>query len=1021
MEKELNRVRVSSGRLSGQRAWFPCEATPSSDPRPFAECRSGEARPRLGDIAAMLSRSRRLADTSASIPWLTGVASVLSASSMSSALDPAVVSLERAHRLAPERADILNDLAVAQLAIAERDQRLVPALRALDAIERVVTRDSSDAVPLFNRALIRERLYLGATARRSWDRFLKVETDEGWRAEAAEHARVMRKDSAAAREAEAWDELLSHGHNPRVAPASAAFPQEAREAAYRKLGEWGDAVGRGDSSTAHSALAAVTDVARGLDSIGGDRSVSLAVEAIGNASMSPARLRALARGHSALARGTEFVFTSDYERAASVLPQARRDLERGASAASGWAAVYEAWGHIGRGDFAKADDLLQRLTRVTREDQPALAGKTRWTLGVTQVRRGNYALAESFDRAAAPFLERAGEAENLAGISFVLTDALILGGRSNAARAEALLGLRRLSRFPRSGYWVNHLTNVASIARTAGLHFAARAVRDEILAAAQLREAPDVMAWTLRDRAEDSWLEGDRAAARRDVVEARRWVDRMGPGVGTDRVRADVDLIAAQLVRAEDPTTAQRLLETAAATYRRLTLWVLLPSALRDLARTSLQLGDTVEARRHLDEAITGIEHQSETFESPDRRASFQETVEGVFDEVVRLELGAGKPVSALAYLERSRVAAWKSGRGTAVARSVGTTPTADLPGRLSEHTLIVDYALLSDRVAIWVASGGARPNAADGWQYVGVPIARDSIARLVKAVRGDGGGAPTDRDRALRSLFESLLGPISKRLRVARRVAIVPDRELFQVPFAALRDPVSGRRLIEDVELAIVPNAEFAVSPAWRGHHMGSAALVVVNAEKAETANGSLPALPGAAEEARRIAPLYRDGVLLTAPGREMLVRALRAPSVLHFAGHAVFDIDQPERSYLLVGSPSGMSALEAREIATMQLSNVQLAVLSACSSLSARATRTGAVAGLAYSFLAAGVPATVSTIWDVSDVSSVDVMVEFHRGLVQGLAPPAALRRAQVDAMKRGKDEQSWSAFIYSGPFTE
>jgi len=1013
IDRELDRSRVASGRLSHQSQWRHCDPIAPSDERPIASCRDSARTLRSADLVRAIPAYAR-PDTSVSRNWAIAMVNMLSG--RPSALDGATSSLERARDLAPDRAPILNDLAVAYLSVAERDQRLVPALRALDVAEQAATLDSSYVPALFNRALMRERLYLLVTARREWQRFQDVERVPQWREEAVEHLQQLQRDNVLPDARAVFD----GGSAAEMAGIAAQLPQEAREAAYRKLGEWGDAVLRGDSATAGVILRSIASTAKGLDSIGGDRSVSLALTAIANATRSPSSLQALARGHSLLARGTKDVLESSYEEAAEILSQAKRDLQRGHSSAVGWASLYEAWSHIGLGAFSNAEQVLRHLIQVTPDDLPALAGKARWALGVVEVRRGNYALAERSYREATPFLTRSSEGENLAGISFVLTETLTLAGRTTAARREALLGLRRLSQFRHSGYLTNHLTTVASIARSEGLTFAARAIRDEVLAVAELEKAPDAMAWALRDRAEDLMLEGNSEGARRDLAEARDWVHKMQPGAGTERVEADIDLIAAQLMREANPRAAQGLLQKAASTYRRLELGVFVPAVLRELALASEQVGDTLDARRRLDEAIGYIERQTTTFESPDRRAAFQETVEGIFDEVVRLELAAGRPDAALAYLERSRVAAWRAGRTGLGRRPVIDAPRiAELPRRLPRHTVLVDYAVLSDRIAIWVAS--ADSGGAGGWENATVRITRDSVARLVRTARA---GEPKARDQALGKLFEILVQPIGSRARSARRMAIVPDRELFQLPFAALRDPTSGRYLVEDRELATIPNAVFLVAES-PGELTGvqSNPVVVANSEGVETASGRLPALPGALAEGEQIAPLYHNAMFLKGRlSRAPFLQALKSASVFHFAGHAVFDLEQPELSYLVVASPVSGEGFEfpAWEIATMSLSNLKLVVLSACSTLGPRVTRTGALAGLAYSFLAAGAPSTISTIWDINDDSSVGLMVELHRGLVEGLPPSAALRRAQLHTLRSGKDMQSWSAFIYSGPFT-
>jgi CHAT domain-containing protein len=88
----------------------------------------------------------------------------------------------------------------------------------------------------------------------------------------------------------------------------------------------------------------------------------------------------------------------------------------------------------------------------------------------------------------------------------------------------------------------------------------------------------------------------------------------------------------------------------------------------------------------------------------------------------------------------------------------------------------------------------------------------------------------------------------------------------------------------------------------------------------------------------------------------------------------------------------------------------------------MSPRATHAGAPAGLAYSFLRAGAPATVSTLWDVSDQTTTDLLVEFHRLAAAGIPRAEALRRAQVAALRSNHPAKSapvaWAAFIYTGP---
>jgi CHAT domain-containing protein len=173
-------------------------------------------------------------------------------------------------------------------------------------------------------------------------------------------------------------------------------------------------------------------------------------------------------------------------------------------------------------------------------------------------------------------------------------------------------------------------------------------------------------------------------------------------------------------------------------------------------------------------------------------------------------------------------------------------------------------------------------------------------------------------------------------------------------------------------------------------------------------------------------VAALYEKATLLIGARaqRDSVLARLRTANVFHFAGHAVFSGDRPELSFLALATPSDSSApsaLTAREISQLHLSYLDLVVLSACHTLNARSSRTGGIAGLAASFLRAGAPAVVSTLWDVSDDMSGALLATFHKRLQAGIPAAAALREAQLETLKSNAGQQTapaiWAAFVYAG----
>ena len=59
------------------------------------------------------------------------------------------------------------------------------------------------------------------------------------------------------------------------------------------------------------------------------------------------------------------------------------------------------------------------------------------------------------------------------------------------------------------------------------------------------------------------------------------------------------------------------------------------------------------------------------------------------------------------------------------------------------------------------------------------------------------------------------------------------------------------------------------------------------------------------------------------------------------------------------------------------------------------------------------------VVSLWAINDNSSAEIMIDFHRGLLQGKSKPSALRQAMITAMKTKKyaDPYYWAAFTLIG----
>jgi CHAT domain-containing protein len=93
----------------------------------------------------------------------------------------------------------------------------------------------------------------------------------------------------------------------------------------------------------------------------------------------------------------------------------------------------------------------------------------------------------------------------------------------------------------------------------------------------------------------------------------------------------------------------------------------------------------------------------------------------------------------------------------------------------------------------------------------------------------------------------------------------------------------------------------------------------------------------------------------------------------------------------------------MTAEEVSTLDLSNCDLAVLSACETGRGITAGGEGVLGLQRAFHQAGCRSVVASLWRVDDEATGALMVQFYEHLwKKGLSPLAALRQAQIDMLE-------------------
>jgi CHAT domain-containing protein/tetratricopeptide (TPR) repeat protein len=95
----------------------------------------------------------------------------------------------------------------------------------------------------------------------------------------------------------------------------------------------------------------------------------------------------------------------------------------------------------------------------------------------------------------------------------------------------------------------------------------------------------------------------------------------------------------------------------------------------------------------------------------------------------------------------------------------------------------------------------------------------------------------------------------------------------------------------------------------------------------------------------------------------------------------------------------------LTALEVACLDLSGVELAVLSACETALGKAAGGEGLLGLQRAFQAAGAQSVVGTLWQIPDSETMSLITRFYKNIWEGsMSPRAALRQAQLQILREG-----------------
>ena len=917
--------------------------------------------------------------------------------------------------------EALSDLSAAYLHLAGIADRPELLLTSLEASSKALEL-RPDPPALFNRALALSQLHLSTTASRAWETYLKAAPADDWAVEAKDFL----SRSASGSYQQKWRMEVEptlrraalRGNLREMREIVSRHRQRSREWAERDLlSEWASTEGE----QARVALQIAGGIGGTLAGLGGDRMLAEGVKAI---SASDERRRERLRiGHRELAAGIDDLYLRwRLDQASDHLRRAREHLSSSPYAL--WADFYLGLIAYYEGDSERAGELLEALQgRVDRGRYPVLAGRVLWVRGLAAGFANRLEETTAFYLQALQIFCASGEEENVATVHALRGEVLSRLGRFEESWEHLYNALARSDRIFDP---IRHhaVLQVAILnAHRQGLYHAGLAFADEHLRVARLTGSAQILHYSFMHQASLRYALGDLSGAKGHLAEAARLAQSLEDPSLRQRTKADFDLLNAEIAVETNPEGAIPLLDRVIQEYKDKDFKYLLPQAYGARAKVFLRLGNWASAKEDLDHQLQIYEESAEEIQQDVFRLSLLDQVAPAFDKMIELQATKlGQPDLGLEYCERGRYHAFldswtKSSVGlTSQRRPVqwASFDSQNLRAGLPKGVAILEYSLLDDRLLAWVIQRSGIEMIVQG---VKRPDLVHRIRRLDRDLARESGPAASGE------LYDLLVRPAVPLLNGITHLVIVPDKELFLVPFEALVDRQSRRFLLEDRIVSYAPSASLHVRlREMQARSRKGAPGRVVAATGALNGGFKYRRLPQAPAEARSIAALYPQGAFLANPDKRQFLDALSRAQVLHFSGHAVPNGEQPFASKLvLADTPAKHRELYAYELYDQEFPHLELVVLSACGTAESTQPGLGMAATLAGPFLAAGVPQVVGSQWPVEDKPTRLFFAAFHRKLAEGADAASALRATKLEFLRSGDaalaSPRVWSAFVLVG----
>lgn len=299
---------------------------------------------------------------------------------------------------------------------------------------------------------------------------------------------------------------------------------------------------------------------------------------------------------------------------------------------------------------------------------------------------------------------------------------------------------------------------------------------------------------------------------------------------------------------------------------------------------------------------------------------------------------------------------------------------------------------------------------------------------------------------------FETYWKPIHQYLSAngIKKIYYAPDGVYHKISLVTLYNPSTKKYLLDELEIIQLTSTKDLLNikntntsgTAQIGevllvgrpsYAMGSAPLISKTNTRGISAEG-IADLPGTEQEINEIGDLLQKSgakceIRLRDDAGEKEIKKLLNRELVHIATHGFFNdkMDSDENfdpminSGLLLAGVSNESndddedgILTAYEIMNLDLSKVDMIVLSACETALGEISSGQGIYGLQRAFFVGGAETLIMSLWKVDDDATKELMTAFYKEYVKSGDKRSAFLSAQRKIRKKYKSPTYWGAFV-------